>query len=219
MGLGLNEMIASRVFCAGGGRPWLWRTAKTPHAGLDFGACCGGISDGTAGRVSCPPARGASDDAHGYNTFGTTLDTHWGDNRSQPSRTGLAAGLSDSMDGALSLSSGLALRTDSAMTRGFADATTTEVVVAMGRVFRLDSSAHELFDVLPRGPSSDDSGRHSDVSGTGMNERLSPRDVEMQKIVYELVALSLQGPRPRGQPTTVDAEIIKELPHITQCDH
>ena len=52
------------------------------------------------------------------------------------------------MDGDLQLGSGLVLRTDSATTRGFADATTTEVVVAMGRVFSLDSSAHELFDVL-----------------------------------------------------------------------
>ena len=49
--------------------------ATGEDAGLDFSACSGGIGDGTAGRVSCPPARGASDDAHGYNTFGTTLDT------------------------------------------------------------------------------------------------------------------------------------------------
>ena len=43
--------------------------ARTPGGGSGVVCDTGmGTSDGTVGRASCPPARGASEDAHGYTT-------------------------------------------------------------------------------------------------------------------------------------------------------
>ena len=50
--------------------------ARTPGGGSGVVCDTGvGIGDGMVGRVSCPPARGASDDAHGYTTYGTRSDS------------------------------------------------------------------------------------------------------------------------------------------------
>ena len=132
-------------FCGVGACAMEERSPGGVPAGDD--GICG--SDGTVGRVSSPPARGASDGVRGL-SFGTTFHTHWGGNSQHPSAASiLEAGPADHTASDLPLSGGLGLRMDSTASRGFADASTGEVVRAMGRSFSLDSNARELFDLLP----------------------------------------------------------------------
>ena len=96
----------------------------------------------------------------------------------------------------------------SSTTSAFVGATTGDALRVMQREFDVQSAARGLTSVL--GQTTGDL-REVEGSAHSSAERISPRRQRFQLLVNAVVTRSMRAPRPRGQPTRFDSDIIEAL--------
>ena len=96
----------------------------------------------------------------------------------------------------------------SSTTSAFVGATTGDALRVMQREFDVQSAARGLTSVLGQ-----TTGDLREVEGPAHSsaERISPRRQRFQLLVNAVVTRSMRAPRPRGQPTRFDSDIIEAL--------